>query len=603
MKKISQILWVVVVLSLINLGLLSLASTHRASAESAVPRIPANERDSGSLSGVVVAAANNEPIAGATVRVQLAQEGVQSGEDGTFTLTGLDSTGVLSVTAWAHGYYNGLATGLPGGDPITITLKPYYLTDNPAYGWFSFEGVEGSASCALCHTAYADWQADAHAQSASNPRFLSLYAGTDVHGNKSPQPEKNSLGIPLPPDLSEPYYGPGHSLDYPNRPGNCAACHTPVASTIPNKQNCAWSGCHATSVVEASYGILDPGVFPIDLKGDAAEGISCEFCHKIGDVILNRETQRPYEDLPGILSLKLHRPTEGHDLFFGTLDDVYRTDIPESHDAYLPLMEESAFCAGCHYGVMGGVVGNMQVTGGVLIYNSYGEWLDSPYSDPETGKTCQDCHMPALSETEGVDKAYFVYPERGGHLRSADQIHDHQMGGASDEWMLQNSVSMTTTARILKDHMLVKVSITNDRVGHHVPTDSPLRQMMLVVEATTDGEPLSATFGSVLPDWAGNYAGQMGKEYAKILQDDWTGEMPTAAYWRPVTLVSDTRLPALATDTTYYLYPLPADTQAGELTVETRLVFRRAYQQLADWKGWTDPDILMAERTLQVSLR
>jgi hypothetical protein len=599
MSKTIQIRWAVVTFVLVSLTLIFLTAIHNALPASAQQSVPATD-SSHSLSGFVMTHAG--PVDGATVRIQLAQESTLSGPDGSFTLTGLSGGDTVAVTAWAAGYYNGMATGIAGGDPITITLIPYFLTDNHEYNWFSFEGVKGSASCGMCHTAYPEWQADAHSQSATNPRFLSVYAGTDIHGNKSPLPEKNSLGIPLPPDLTQPYFGPGHALDYPDRPGNCAACHAPVAGKISNKQNCAWSGCHATTVTDRSNGILDPGVFPLDLKGDAAEGISCEFCHKVGDVILNRKTDRPYEDLPGILSMRLHRPREGQDIFFGTLDDVYRTDIPESHDTYLPLMKESAFCAACHYGVMGGVVGNMQVTGGVLVYNSYGEWLESPYSDPETGKTCQECHMPVVESA--TEKNFFVFPAMGGHERDPNQIHNHRMGGASDEWMLQNSVSMTTTTRVLGDRVWVSVSITNDQVGHHIPTDSPLRHMMLVVEAKdADGRPLPATFGSVLPSWAGNYADLPGRMFAKVLQDEWTGELPTAAYWRPVRLVSDTRLPALKTDISNYVFSLPTESSDTAITVEANLVFRRAYQQLQEWKDWNDPDILMAQETIQLSIR
>jgi hypothetical protein len=304
--------------------------------------------------------------------------------------------------------------------------------------------------------------------------------------------------------------------------------------------------------------------------------------------------------MPGILSVRLHRPQEGQDIFFGTLDDVYPADAIENHDTYLPLMEESAFCAGCHYGIMGGVVGNMQVTGGVLVYNSYGEWLDSPYSDPETGQTCQDCHMPVV-ETN-AETNYFVFAEQGGLARDPSQIHSHKMLGVSDVEFLQNSVSMTTTAKVVGDQVLVNVRITNDRVGHHIPTDSPLRHMMLVVEAKdANGQPLSATAGSVLPEWAGNYSDQPGRMFAKVLQDEWTGEMPTGAYWRPVRLVSDTRLPAFKTSASYYQFAIPAGSAGQDVIVETRLIFRRAYQQLQEWKGWTDPDILMEEEIVRVS--
>ncbi|MBX2998186.1 MAG: carboxypeptidase regulatory-like domain-containing protein [Caldilineaceae bacterium] len=593
MNKLSKWGWSVLIFALVNMALILLNSLQEAAPLFAQPSTTGEE----TLSGVVVN--QDGPVAGATVRVQLSLESTLTAEDGSFTLTGLEKGQSVTVTAWAAGHYIGMNVGAAGGPPIEITLFPYFMTDNHLYEWASRDGVKGSASCGLCHTAYVEWQADAHGQSATNPRFLSMYAGTDIHGNRSPEPEKTSLGIPLPPDLNEPYYGPGHSLDYPNRPGNCATCHIPVAAKMTNKQNCSWSGCHATTVVANSYGLLENAPFPIDLTGTAAEGITCEFCHKIGDVILNRETKLPYADMPGILSVRLHRPREGQDIFFGTVDDAHPAEIGENHDTYLPLLKESAFCASCHYGIMGGVVGNMQVTNGVLVYNSYGEWLDSPYSDPETGQTCQDCHMPVV-ETD-AETNYFVFPEQGGLARDPSQVHNHRMLGISDEEFMQNSVSMTTTAKVVGDQVLVNVRITNDRTGHHIPTDSPLRHMMLVVEVKdASGQPLFPTAGSTLPDWAGNYAGLPGRMFAKVLQDEWTGEMPTGAYWRPVRLVSDTRLPAHKTSASYYQFAIPNGSDSQDLTVETRLIFRRAYQQLQEWKDWNDPDILMKEEIVRL---
>jgi hypothetical protein len=543
-----------------------------------------------SITGTVVT--DNGPLAGATVRVQATTNSTLSAEDGSFTLAALAAGQTVTVTAWAPGYYNAKAVALPGTTPITITLHPYYATDNYEYDWYVLDGVNGSKACAVCHTAYEEWAADAHGQSAINPRFLSLYAGTDVHGNKSPSPAKTNLGIPLPPDLTQPYYGPGFVLDFPNRAGNCATCHTPVAAKMPNNKNCGWSGCHASSTSQQASDVLDPGVFPMPLTGNAAEGISCEFCHKIGDVTINKKTGLPYEDSPGILSVRMFRPSEGEDIFFGPLDDVIGKNPERIKDAKLPLMEESAFCAGCHYGVMGGVVGKEEVTGGVLVYNSFGEWLKSPYSDPESGLSCQDCHMPAMAS------GYFAFPQEGGVYRDGSQIHNHQMSVASNPQILQNSVTLSATARVQGGWLWVNVSIINDRVGHDVPTDSPLRQMILVVEAKDQaGKALALAYGSTLPEWAGDLGGLPGKAFAKILQDEWTGEMPTAAIWRPVRLVSDTRLPALKRDNTMYTFPAA---QAGATTVEVRLVYRRAYQQLAQWKGWNDPDILMAQQTIQL---
>jgi len=75
-------------------------------------------------------------------------------------------------------------------------------------------------------------------------------------------------------------------------------------------------------------------------SGVELEGVFCELCHKIGDVILDPYTALPYPNMPGVLSLRLYRPTEGQQLFFGTFDDVTR------RVSYLPLEAEGLGCSG-----------------------------------------------------------------------------------------------------------------------------------------------------------------------------------------------------------------------------------------------------------------
>jgi len=595
MNRASKKVWILGLFVLVFVGMtaLALAQASTIASVTATPT-PKAVLATKTISGVVYNV-EGQPVAGATVRIKLTDNKTTTAADGSFTLhfvqgkllSGVTASLPISVTAWATGYYVGWTNAVPGATtPISITLKPHYTTDNFNYDWFDFEGVQGSKSCGLCHTANPEWEADAHSQAAINPRFLTMYQGTDVHGNKSPLTRRDTSGKVLPPDPSQPYYGPGWRLDYPNRAGNCAACHTPLASKIPNTQNCGWSGCHTDVTTEWSQGIIARGPSPLDLTGDAAEGISCDFCHKIGDVYLDPKTGLPKPDMPGILSYRLYRPPEGQQLFFGPFDDVTR------RVTYSPLQEESAFCAPCHYGVFGGVVGNGTVKDGVLIYNSYGEWLESPYSDPKTGMICQQCHMPVSSAK------YFVIPERGGLTRDYATLHDHTMPGAADEKLLQNSVTMKSSAQRTGDQLQVQVSITNDKTGHHIPTDAPIRSMILVVEAfDVSGNRLTLNQGPVNPAWAGNYAGQPGKTFAKVLRDEWTGETPTAAYWRPISIVQDTRLAAMATDTTRYSFDLPAGKAAQ---VKVRLVFRRAFQELMKLKGWTDPDVLMEEETIKV---
>ncbi len=542
------------------------------------------------VSGVVTGV--DGPQAGAIVQVQGTANKTQTDENGAFTLSGITGAPPIVLTAWSAGHYIGWVTLDPsapdweGGDGIEITLKPLPEKDNYQYDWFSFEGVEGTASCGLCHREYEEWLADQHSKAATNHRFITMYTGTDVNGRQGQLTRWGDNGAALPPDPDEPYYGPGFLLDNPGRAGNCAACHTPVASQSPNTQNCSWLGCHTSLTIERANGVIPQPAIPLSLSGDAAEGITCDFCHKIGDVTLDPETKLPPPDMPGILSYQLYRPEGDQQVFFGTLVDVTR------RVSYLPLESESAFCAPCHYGVFGGVVGVGTVTGGTLIYNSYGEWLDSPYSDPDTGMTCQQCHMPVSSAN------WFAFPERGGLTRDYAPLHNHTMPGAADANLLQNAVTMEASAQRAGDQLQVQVSITNDKTGHHIPTDAPIRSMILVVEALdADGNPLALREGPVNPAYSGDYGGLPGKTFAKVLRDDWTGETPTGAYWRPVTIVEDTRLAALATDTTRYTFDAPA----GEaVTVNVRLIFRRALYDLMQQKGWSDPDILMEQQTLQV---
>jgi hypothetical protein len=508
-------------------------------------------------------------VSGATVRVQATSNATTSDRDGHFILRGLRAGSPLTITAWSDGYYVGWTPTTAGADPITVTLRPYYASDNPDYTWFSIEGAEGSLSCSHCMPSYEEWQMDAHSQSAMNTRFLTMYNGTDVEGNQSPltryRCSRDYGCVPLPPDPDDPYYGPGYKLDFPNTAGNCATCHVPAAAATR-------AGAYAADPNEAA--------------GIELEGVFCEFCHKIGDVVLNPTDGMPLPNMPGVMSMRLHRPYEGQELFFGQFDDVTR------RVSRLPLIEESAFCAPCHFGEFWGVP----------IYDSYGEWLQSPYSDPETGSTCQDCHMPA------TDYDYFVYPEKGGLSRDYSAILSHRMPGAMDEPLLQNAVSMTATAQLQGDVIVVQVDITNDQTGHHVPTDSPLRHVILRVDARdARGQALTLLQGETLPEWCGAgdpadgyYAGLPGKAFAKVLQELWTEVSPSGAYWNQTRIVSDNRIAAFATDQSTYTFATPAE---GPVTVEVVLWFRRAFKELMDWKQWDAPDIMMERSEVDVQLK
>lgn len=513
------------------------------------------------------------PLPGATVKVQSSLKAVLTDASGRFTLSGLTPREKINVSIWKEGYYAGLLRKItPPVTGLQLKLIRYQFNDSFQYEWLPPEGEKG---CTECHPALAEMSlGDPHLKSARNPRFLTLYDGTDMQGNRSPPTRYragdgfwNNAPLPQKPDPEKPYYGPGYLLDFPGTTGNCSSCHVPGASIPLN-------------------------IDPRHAKGADRYGVHCDFCHKTADVRLNHATKMPHTRAPGVHSMDVRRPfaddNERAQLFFGTFDDVNA----EQNDTYLPLLKESRFCAPCHFGVFWDT----------LVYNSYGEWLHSPYSDPKSGKakTCQDCHMPFPTVYKGR-KVTNVAPGKGGIERNPGTIHNHNM--TVDAELLCNALTMDARANLQDGKIRVTVTLTNDKTGHHVPTDSPLRHLILLVEAADSrGKILRQLEGSQLPEWCGtgtgrkdHYAGLPGKAYAKLLKEKWTEVFPTGAYWNHTELVSDSRLAVFARDVSDYAFTPPAQ---GKATVTVTLLYRRAFIALMEQKKWDVPDIVMARQTL-----
>ena len=132
------------------------------------------------------------------------------------------------------------------------------------------------------------------ANSATSPRFFSVYNGTDTSG---------MLDV-----------APGYKADFPGTPGNCANCHAPTA-VVPGMATPISETTSITGSISADMNAV---------TGVDAEGSFCEFCHKIGEVYLDPATGLPYDGRPGVLSTRLYRSPPGHVLWFGPFDDVSR---------------------------------------------------------------------------------------------------------------------------------------------------------------------------------------------------------------------------------------------------------------------------------------
>lgn len=521
-----------------------------------------------SMTGLVVTSAG-AAVAGALVRIQGTEISARTDPSGRFVLPRGRRAGV-TVTAWKQGYLNGGTTVSAGGE-LVINLKPLPDRDHEGYAFVSPEApsflqklaivfgkaavlVTGNerleshyaANCANCHadTTLPQWRKDAHSTAATNPLLLTMYNGTDMRGRAQ--------------------VFPGYKLDFPNSAGNCATCHAPAQA-------------HANPW----------GTDLNRIEGVARHGVFCDVCHKVEEVELH-----PQGGYPGVLSLKFRRPPAGEQVFYGPFDDVIA-----GPDTYAPVFKSSRFCASCHSAKFWGVP----------IYSEYDEWLASPYA--KEGKTCQSCHMAPDGKA-----THFVPPEKGGIRRDPKTIAAHDNPGVRDREFLSQAIKLEITAVRRGGAIEATVQLVNEKAGHHFPTGVPMRNMILLVAAQgADGRPLAYSGRNLVPVWGGvgepahgNYAGLPGKGFAKILTDV-SAQYPRfnpdrhapTPHWRQARIESDNRIPARGTDVSRYRFALSARA-GGCVTVESRLLYRRAFKPWTDAKEWPLADLEIAAKAVKV---
>jgi hypothetical protein len=555
---------------------------------------------------------DNFDIRDAIVRVSNSSQ-ADSGADGRLTVPCASGE---SMRVWAPGY--AIATSEPcDGQKISfpVTLTHLEAIDNTNYLWSS-----AVSDCNNCHGSRFDlknptgpsfdemneWFRSGHAKVFDRGYFESMYRGTSVSGEPSIPAQPviiDNEWVPVPPEKSAQYHGPGFSLDFPGQPGNCAYCHVPAS--IP------------TSLESMDLYYLFPRP-----AGSWGEGVTCDVCHKVFDVIL-ADNKFPFPDRPGILSYRFLRPNSG--IFMtGPFSNIFTVGLSTTTNhgsTCSPIFSQSEFCAPCHFGKFGDMV----------VYNSFGEWKASPYAanplDP-TYRTCQDCHMSHLYKGEGDSLSSERQACSANNTRF--QNFDHNMmdfGPPGSQvqipLMVKDAAHVGVTfgsTSPTSNTLDVNVTVTNTRAGHKFPTDSPLRHLILVVTAVDRVDtPLIQVSGDRIPNWAGpgpispiniadnlmkagilDYGGLPGKIFANLLVEEETNLSPGMAYWNETKYASvvsaggansDTRLIPWQPNTSTYSFAMP---DAGDVKVTVNLFYRYAFYDLMVWKEWYDrPDILV----------
>lgn len=149
-------------------------------------------------------------------------------------------------------------------------------------------------------------------------------------------------------------------------------------------------------------------------------------------------------------------------------------------------LRSSLACAGCHSGDVG---------------RAFEQWRDSPYSDPDAGVACQDCHQVADLPTScraagGGDEFGLTLPLARPEDRGAIEI------------------VMSAHARG-PDELVTEVAVCNRGAGHDLPTGAFAVVLVLAVSAVgSDGVELELAAGPRLPAVAGELAGRPGVLFA-----------------------------------------------------------------------------------------
>ncbi len=487
------------------------------------------------------------PIAGAYVHIQadLVTPGDFTAADGSFTIAA-DPIGQVVLAASipylrsaAENFVIGWAPAVAGETGVDIRMAVLPANDDPAY-------VPADVSeCGACHfERYTQWSTSHHAYSAQNKWVLDVFAGTGTPGGGAGYVFKD--------------------LHDPGETGFCATCHAPMQDLQDPR----------------------PEGVPLDeaTEPHGAQGILCVACHQMDSIDATHINALNHR---GKATFRFPQAGQGEStsqFVWGPMDDVTFSLMRPS---FSMLHRTSNLCAACHqyHNPVTDAPGQ----------NTFLEWQSSPYGTPGPNyRTCQDCHMGTLA---GIGQNC----EFGGPDRESAERHAHTFIGSTPATLSANIALTTAVAETTDGRVRVTSAVDNFGAGHDFPTGISLRNAILWITASVNGQPLAQASGPTVPFWAsddvpgeqpGDLAGQPGKGFAKVLEGRINGQGPVV---RPVLFIdaenvySLTTIPSGTVDTTEVEFALPPGTAPGTtVDVTAVLLYRRAWRSLVMTKGWTE---------------
>jgi len=274
--------------------------------------------------------------------------------------------------------------------PVVAEGQEISSSPNIAGIHLNTQGFSPSRQCGQCHRElFNQWQRSLHADSSGNAVFQAAYM--------------------------QVYFEQGERA----RPA-CLSCHAPVA-----------------------YFNNDPKL----TQAISREGVSCDFCHSIAEV------------LPGTPEGPQFR------FEFGGVKQgpLKNSKSPIHQTRFNELYRQSLFCKGCH---------ELKSQNGLPMITTWSEWKESPY--PDKGITCQQCHMEKI---QGTTVAASV------QKKTRHQISNHDIAAGHSLTKRRQALEIKITGiETLKNRIRVQVDLTNTGAGHKMPTGLPAKKIILEVK-------------------------------------------------------------------------------------------------------------------------
>ncbi len=194
--------------------------------------------------------------------------------------------------------------------------------------------------------------------------------------------------------------------------------------------------CHAPALLQGQ-----------DMKWERKvswEGVTCDFCHSVKSIQANAKTAFVLQ-VDGVKA--------------GPLRDAQ----PTVHGArFTDTFSSPMLCNPCH-----------QFTNdkGLDVLSTFNEWQASEY--PKRSMTCQNCHMRSTSGKVVDPKVKRV---------ASSSVNLHEMPGGHSVTELNRALNAVISSERHGGTVDVTVQVTNKGAGHRLPTGSPLRSIVMVVQ-------------------------------------------------------------------------------------------------------------------------